>query len=70
MIFKIILLLVAFDSTIIDLLIGPAFAVLYFILILALCPGINGSFDQEGTAHPQDERMLERTNGALPVFCK
>jgi hypothetical protein len=42
--------------------------VLYFTVIVADCPGINGSLLHFGTVHPQDERTFDNTNGTEPVF--
>ena len=58
----------AFDSTVIDLLIGPTLLVLYFTVIVADCPGIKGSLLHLGTVQPQDERTFDRTKGTEPVL--
>ena len=62
------LLFEAFDSTVMDLLIGPTLFVLYLTVIEADCPGISGSLLHDGTVQPQEERTFERTNGTFPVF--
>src|SRR3989338_5404641 len=58
----------AFEVIVTDLLIGPAFLVLYFTVIFCVTPGAIGSFGHSGTVHPHEPFALEIINGSLPVF--
>ena len=60
--------LIAFESIVTLLLIGPGRFVSYLTRIEPVAPGAICSFYHSGTVQPHDPFALEMINGSLPVF--